>query len=235
MPEKDRTIIAAENDPQMPALRRPRAWRSPSAWMLLLFVFAGGLALDLGSKSWAFNNVANFPVNIPRDLMLADPNYNPVPYHTPRHVVPGVLDFRLVVNRGAVFGIGQNRRPFFIAFTVVAIFIGVLLFARWTAVHHRLAHLAIGLILAGGVGNLWDRFQYVAVRDFLHLFPDLHLPFNVHWPGGNPEVFPWVFNIADMMLLAGMVLLMFHINRAEARRKKIEVDPPDAELEESAA
>ena len=37
-----------------------------------------------------------------------------------------------------------------------------------------------------------------AVRDFLYMFPRRNLPFNLHWPGGSAEIFPWVFNVADM-------------------------------------
>jgi signal peptidase II len=128
-----------------------------------------------------------------------------------------------------VFGLGENRRGAFIAFTVFAAAAGLFVFARWTSPKDRVAHVALGLILAGGIGNLYDRIAYGVVRDFLHLFPGRHLPFGWSWPRGGSELFPWVFNVADMMLLAGMGLLMIHLNRAETRRKRaVQADAPAA-------
>ena len=75
------------------------------------------------------------------------------------------------------------------------------------------------LVLAGGLGNMVDRVSVGAVRDFLHLFPRRELPFGLHWPGGSNEWFPWVFNVADMELIAGMALLMIAIQLSERRAK----------------
>jgi len=191
--------------------------------MLMLAVLAIGLTIDLSSKWFAFENVADVPVRIDRERVLNDPSYR-VPWHDPVPLLPAdLLNARLVWNYGAVFGLGQRKRFFFIAFTVAAVGVGVLLFARWTREHHRLAHVAIGCILAGGLGNLYDRARFGVVRDFLHIFPEARLPFSWTWPGsGSPELFPWVFNVADTLLLLGMLLLMVHINRVESRRQKKE-------------
>ncbi|MCA9289751.1 MAG: signal peptidase II [Phycisphaerales bacterium] len=194
----------------------PAATRSPVAWITLVVVLLGGLAVDLGSKSWAFRTIAGTPVVIDHDRLLADPTYQPIPPHVPRHVLPGrLLDFELVLNRGAVFGLFENQRIFLIGFTVLALGIGTLLFARWTTSRHHMAHVAIGLVLAGGIGNLIDRITVGAVRDFLRMLPDWHLPFGLHWPGGSNEIFPWVYNVADVMLLAGMGLLIIHMFRMD--------------------
>jgi lipoprotein signal peptidase len=40
--------------------------------------------------------------------------------------------------------------------------------------------------------------------------------------GGGSEIFPWVFNVADVMLLAGMVLLLIHIHMLERARRRHE-------------
>ena len=59
------------------------------------------------------------------------------------------------------------------------------------------------------------------MRDFLHMLPEWQLPMGWHWPGnGNGDVFPWVFNIADVMLLAGMALFVLSswIEDRRARR-----------------
>jgi signal peptidase II len=222
-------MTAKPISPNSEGLPTLRAQSSPGAWLCLLVVFALALALDLGAKAYAFRHVADQPVVLNREQIIGNPRYE-VPWHNSVEVIPWrILDFNLVINRGAVFGLGENRRGAFIAFTVFAAAAGLFVFARWTSPKDRVAHVALGLILAGGIGNLYDRIAYGVVRDFLHLFPGRHLPFGWSWPRGGSELFPWVFNVADMMLLAGMGLLMIHLNRAETRRKRaVQADAPAA-------
>jgi len=210
---------ATEIDDGAGARRAGRAWRSPASWARLVLVLGLCLAADLGSKWWAFQNVAGYPIQLDRKILLANPDWN-VPPHAGIRALPwDLLHFQLVINRGAVFGIGANRRFFFIAFTLGALAAGVLVFGRYTRANQPLAHVSIGLILAGGIGNLYDRIVYGVVRDFLHMLPDYNLPRGWHWPGGSPEIFPWVFNLADSMLLLGMGLLILHMHRAEKRAR----------------
>jgi signal peptidase II len=191
------------------------------AWALLIVVVSLGLGLDLGSKRWAFETVASQPVQVDRASSLADPGYAPIPPHEGIKALPGnLLDFRLVLNSGAVFGIGAHQRWFFIAFSLAAVGVAVFLFGWRTDAKQRLLHVGIAMILAGAIGNLWDRVLLGRVRDFLHMLPGWKLPFGLHWPGGSPEVWPWIFNIADVLLLAGMALVMIDMwwrGRAEAK------------------
>jgi lipoprotein signal peptidase len=144
------------------------AWRSAASWGRLVSVFAVGLALDLWTKYWSFGAVAGYPVELTREKVLDDPSFA-LPHHPRVEALPwDLLDFRLVLNYGAVFGIGQHRRGLFIVFTVLATAAAVLLFARGTRVRMKSSHIAIGLILAGGLGNLYDRLVFGCVRDFLH-------------------------------------------------------------------
>ena len=195
------------------------AYRSVQAWLVLLTVLTVGLAVDLGLKRWSFENIANQPVVLDRQQLLRNPYWR-IPRHEPVTVVPRVLELHLVENRGAVFGIGADQRIFFIVFTVCALIAALVVFARWTTSDSRMAHVALGLVLAGGVGNLYDRVQFSVVRDFLHLFPGWTLPFGWRWGGHSNEIFPWVFNVADVMLLTGMALLMLHMNRRDRRRRE---------------
>ena len=151
-----------------PGSAETRAWRAPAAWLVLIAVLAVGLSLDLGLKRWSFENVAGAPVITDREAIVNDPHWR-VPRHDPIPVVPKVLNLHLVNNKGAVFGIGANQRMFFIAFTVAALTAALVVFGRWTTRRATLAHVAIGLILAGGLGNLYDRIRLTFVRDFLHL------------------------------------------------------------------
>jgi signal peptidase II len=54
-------------------------------------------------------------------------------------------------------------------------------------------HIALGLIVAGAIGNLYDRVALHGVRDFMR--------FTVSW-------YPFVFNVADALLCIGVPLLM---------------------------
>jgi signal peptidase II len=190
------------------------------SWMFLLAVLSLGLTADLASKWWSYRVVPDEPVALDRGRLIADPAYDPLRWHPSMELVPnGWIDFKLVLNPGAVFGIGANQRWFFVVFTALALATGIVVFARHTTPRMRLAHLAIGLVLAGGLGNLHDRIVIGRVRDFIHLLPDQRLPFHWTWPGtNNPELMPWVFNLADIMLLGGMLLLLAHLRRRERQR-----------------
>ena len=206
------------------AVQRARAGSaliSVRAWSVLLGVLATSLALDLWSKSWSFEHVAGYPIVLPAREVVAEPSYR-LPFHEGMRVLPwSLLDFHLVLNRGAVFGIGQQQRWLFVCFSILAVGVGLWIFARWTRSTMTLAHVGIALVLAGGLGNLYDRLFVGAVRDFLHMLPRWNLPFGLAWPGGATEVFPWVFNIADVSLLLGLALLYLHSRREERRQRQV--------------
>ena len=202
-----------------PSTPDPPAWRSPRAWIILALVMVVGFTADLVSKEWAFRTVAASPVALDYEEIVA--GANPIPYHDGVQVLtPDLLDFRLVLNRGAVFGIGQGRRVAFVIFTLVAITVAISVFGWWTRRNAVMAHVAIGLILAGGLGNLYDRLVIGAVRDFLYMFPRRELPFGLSWPRGDTEVFPWVYNVADVELLAGMALLLIYVQLSDRKARR---------------
>ena len=117
-----------------------------------------------------------------------------IPDHESQTVIPGVLDLRLTLNTGAVFGLGKGGRSIFIAVSVLAVAVLGWLFVRSQSRAWPL-HVAYALILAGALGNLYDRFHFSAVRDMLHLFPETAL-----WP--------WIFNLADAALMVGVGIVM---------------------------
>jgi signal peptidase II len=191
------------------------AWRSPAAWVLLISVIAIGLAVDLASKSWAFANIAGAPVVFTREQALSTtPLSALIPIHRPRVIVPSILNFTLVLNPGAVFGIGAGRTVFFIVVTIVAVAFGLGVFVFATRGRDRISHLGLGLILAGGLGNLYDRLVYGCVRDFIHPLP------KVTWWGSTREIWPYVSNVADLFLLIGIALLLWHAWAGERAAKR---------------
>jgi len=187
-------------------------FRCARAWGVLLGVTIAGCAIDLVTKALAFARIADDPVVVRRETVLAHTpdqiNAAIIPAHQPVGVIPYVLEFRLVLNPGAVFGVGPGKRWFFVGFTLVAVVAALWMFARWTTARDRWSHTALGLVLAGGLGNLYDRLVHGCVRDFLHPLPGVHLPFGISWPSGETEVWPWVSNVADAWLLIGIAILM---------------------------
>ncbi len=120
-----------ESTPQPVALSRSIVTR---AWVVFLGVAIASIVLDLASKSWAFARIAGTPVRVERaDVLAAGPGklWSLLPEHAPRTVVPKVLDFTLVLNPGAVFGIGAGKRWFFVIFTGIAAAACVVMFLRW--------------------------------------------------------------------------------------------------------
>ncbi|MEE8370736.1 MAG: signal peptidase II, partial [Sphingomonadales bacterium] len=59
---------------------------------------------------------------------------------------------------------------------------------------NRLVAVALGLVLGGAIGNIWDRIQYGAVADFLNFH-------NSSWSF-------YVFNVADSAITLGVMLLI---------------------------
>jgi len=200
------------------------AWRSPRAWAFLGALTLLGLLADLGSKSLAFRHVADQPVRIDRADVIALTAQRHglaplLPFHDPMVVVPHVLEFQLVLNKGAVFGLGAGQRWVFVLFTGAAICLGLWAFGRWTDTRDRLSHASIGLVLAGGLGNVYDRLVFACVRDFIHPLPGVALPFGWHWPNDpSGEVWPWVSNVADLFLILGVAGLMLAMWRQPAPR-----------------
>jgi signal peptidase II len=102
-----------------------------------------------------------------------------------------------VSNTGVSFGLFRGRNMFFVAFS--AALVGVLLFLRRRIqAHGALAAAGFVLVLAGALGNLYDRIAYGFVVDFF-----------------NFSFFPAVFNVADSAITAGAVLLALGMKDAD--------------------
>lgn len=185
-----------------------------------IFILASLLLLgtDLALKYWSFHHVAGVPVRIDPDQPLLSVMQHP---HDPVPVIPAILSLQLTVNEGMVFGIGKGGRWFFVVVSIVAVGLISFFFARSHA-RAYVFHLALAMIMAGALGNLYDRIVYSGVRDMLYLFPDWHLPFGLTWPGGASGLYPWIFNIADVLLLTGLCIIFIITLLHERQRQKAE-------------
>jgi signal peptidase II len=121
-------------------------------------------------------------------------------------LIPGLLDLRLAFNTGAAFSVLPNWAPLFILIGLVAIYAIVKL--RRVGSGSLWASLGLGMLLGGAMGNLIDRIAFPGrgVTDFI----DLHVGHNA-WP---------TFNIADVAIVIGALLVLFHVYIIEKRRSE---------------
>ncbi len=196
----------------LPALYNPATmsrpaiqnFRSVPALLAFGMTFVLGLGIDLWTKEVAFAKLAprgvihNTAVNPPRHEVDHGPRRDPIVIE----VVPGWVNFMAMVNEGAVFGIGQGQRWLFVAVSILAIGFISYLFA--TSGDHRFYQFVLGMLLAGVIGNMYDRINFGYVRDMIYALP------GKTWPGTNREIFPWIFNVADMLLCVGVGLIFVY-------------------------
>jgi signal peptidase II len=110
------------------------------------------------------------------------------------------FDLVLAWNVGISFGWFQNDSPLAQISLMVIKAVAVIVLAIWMARSRTLlATVALGLIIGGAVGNAIDRFAYGAVVDFALFHAQI---------GGN--TFNWyVFNLADVAIVAGVAALLY--------------------------
>lgn len=163
---------------------------------ILLFVAAVVAIADLATKSLAFSWIERQP--FPRRI----------------HWVFGEwFGVAKVMNPGVTGGMGSGIDPRLLtAFTVLAV-IGIALYLLVPKHPTLWVSLPLAMILGGAFGNLWDRFAFGEVRDFVDVWPRLTSSgWLYHWP---------TFNVADSAIVAGVATLLFH---ALFLAKKVERD-----------
>ena len=110
------------------------------------------------------------------------------------------LDLVLAWNVGISFGWFQNDGLLAQTILMIVKAVAVVILGIWMARSRTpMATIALGLIIGGAVGNAVDRFAYGAVVDFALFHVKL---------GGN--TFNWyVFNLADVAIVAGVAALLY--------------------------
>lgn len=186
------------------------AWRSLPLIVLFVAMVSAGLAADLWTKHHVFESlldepqladqVASLQRRTPRDL---PPGTLLAAMQLSRSFAPGV-DLTLSTNPGVVFG-HPMPRPVVVVATLAMVVLVVVFFLTSPRDAWPL-HVALALILAGALGNLYDRlFSVVAlpgaepiryqVRDFIDC---------------SQIGYKWVFNVADVWLVVGVVVILLH-------------------------
>lgn len=151
--------------------------------LMVLLLSAALVIIDQLLKLWALNAL----VGVPSAL-----------------VIPGLLQLTYVENRGAAFGIFQGRVPILSLVTgvVLTVILVALVLGKFK---NKLVLWSMGLILAGGLGNLLDRIFRGFVVDYLDISPLFSFP---------------VFNFADCCVVIGTGLLMIYLLFLEGKEPK---------------
>ena len=105
------------------------------------------------------------------------------------------LNFSLVWNSGIGFGILQiEPNIFYSIISIIITAINLILIYWMLTSSNYLESIFISVILGGALGNLFDRYYYSSVPDFI----DLHYE-SFHW---------FTFNIADIFITIGIIGLI---------------------------
>ena len=109
-------------------------------------------------------------------------------------VLGDVLRLTFIKNPGMAFGIRVGNHLFFAVFSIIASVV-ILIYLFRLKPENMWARFALASILGGAIGNLIDRLLYKEVIDFI----DVRI---IHWP---------VFNVADIAVTVGMVILIGYV------------------------
>ncbi len=154
-----------------------RQWPDLPGHLLFWLLAAMGVAADLWTKSAVHDWLRTLP----------DQRYT---------VVQDYVWLVIRFNRGAAFSMFQGRTGLLLAVAGVALVVVLGLFL-FTSARQRLLQIALGLLTAGILGNLYDRvFNEGAVRDWIEVVIPV---INYRWPA---------FNVADSLLCVAVGLIV---------------------------
>jgi signal peptidase II len=162
---------------------RTRDWR----WLMLL-IAAVAVALDRWSKLWIVAHIKTGAAIV---------------------VWPHVFRLTHVLNTGAAFSMFEGStsqslvRACLIGFSIVAVIVVLGLIWKMGRTLSPTS-FALALILGGAIGNLYDRWRYQYVVDFL----EVHIV-HYHWPD---------FNVADSCIVVGACLLLLEMLKPQENR-----------------
>jgi signal peptidase II len=176
-----------------------------------------GCSVDLATKAWFFSSPELYGGRV-------------------AWLWPGHVGIQLSWNRGALFGFGQGNSWLFAVLSVLAACAILVWLFRFGAARDRWITVSLGCVMAGILGNLYDRLglpdtlwpgRTVDVGQPAHAVRDwILVEWNDRWTWPN-------FNIADSLLVLGAAALVYDALRKPGGRDaspptRPEVDAPDS-------
>lgn len=113
-------------------------------------------------------------------------------YNSEITIINGILNLKYVENTGGAFGIGNDSTIMFVIVNIIVItLITKFIISKNNEVPTYIL-ISLGLILAGGIGNLIDRIFRGFVIDYIDF---------------NPLIKFSIFNIADICIVIGCIII----------------------------
>ena len=195
--------------------RRRRAIHCPAAIVLFVCVIAAGLTGDLLSKHYVFKSMLadpSLPERIGQIRALSDKELTTRDIlnllRVQREISAGVK-FTLSTNPGVVFGLPMSR-PVIAGATVLTILLVLYFFAVADGRAYWMQS-AMALILGGALGNFYDRLLGEVFLPGPGLEPiRYHVRDFIDCSAVPPIYYPWIFNVADILLVIGVAALLIH-------------------------
>jgi signal peptidase II len=153
-------------------------------------VAAAMLALDQWTKFWALEKLAPSAFAEGVKALI---------------IVPGLLRFEYAENTGAAFSLFTGHAGVLVV-TRCIVSLAIMALAVSLPPKDRLAHVAIGFLLSGAIGNIIDGVRYGFVVDFIVAHWGMHA-----WP---------TFNVADSCICIGFGLFGLSFLFAYRQEKK---------------
>lgn len=151
-----------------------------------ILIIAAGILVDRLTKFWAVTKLKKI-----QDIV----------------VIKNFFDLDYVQNRGAAWGIFGGKTVVLSIITAL-ILIGIIGYIIKCKPKSIFLRTALSLVIAGAVGNLFDRVYYKYVVDlFSFHYKDIY-----YYP---------VFNVADICVVIGTFMLAIYIIRDDKKHEKI--------------
>lgn len=129
-------------------------------------------------------------------------------------VIDHVITLTNVENSGAFLSLGDSLakpvKTFLLSVVPLLVLVGGLYILFTRKGMARISVIALGCIIGGGLGNLYDRIRYGSVTDFMHI------DFGIFQTG--------IFNMADVSIMTGMAMIIIH----EYTKKKSATDASES-------
>lgn len=107
--------------------------------------------------------------------------------------IPGFIKFLYSENTGAAWSIFSGSQVGLLIVSIILVAL-IIVYGVFSQPQGKLFYVSLAFILGGALGNMFDRFIFGYVRDFIKLeFMD----------------FP-IFNLADAALTVGVILLLIY-------------------------
>ena len=121
------------------------------------------------------------------------------------NIINGFLRLNYIQNTGAAWSILEGKQYLLIGITILML---ILVYnMSFSFDNNKLNNFTFGILFGGIIGNLFDRVLYGMVRDFI----DINV-FGYNFP---------VFNIADMLIVLGVVILLISTFKGELKKWKL--------------